>query len=172
MNVRGEVVAKLGDNIDTDAIIPFRWKAKTIDYKELAKHVFEDYDPSLVKKIKEGSILVAGENFGMGSSREQAPIALKYAGVRAIIAKSFARIFFRNAINLGLIVVESKDAAERVEEGDVVEIDLEKGVIRNLSKGEVYPSTKYPSLLLEILKEGSIYDYFRKHGRLPWDQGL
>lgn len=169
MNVRGRVAAKLGDNIDTDAIIPFRWKAKTIDYNELAKHVFEDYDPELVKKLGKDSILVAGENFGMGSSREQAPIALKYAGVRAIIAKSFARIFFRNAINLGLVVVESKEAPERLEEGDEVEIDLERGIIRNLTKGESYSSTRYPPLLLEILKEGSIYDYFRKHGKLPWD---
>ncbi|ALU11406.1 3-isopropylmalate dehydratase small subunit [Ignicoccus islandicus DSM 13165] len=167
--VKGRVVAKLGDNIDTDMIIPFRYKAKTVDYYELAKHVFEDLDPNLSKKIKPGDIVVAGRNFGMGSSREQAPIAIKYSGVSAVIAKSFARIFFRNAVNVGLPVIESPEAVEMIEEGDEVEIDLEKGVIRNLTKGKEVKVKPYPQMIMELLKEGGIYEYYKKHGKFPWE---
>ena len=167
--IRGRVVAKLGDNIDTDMIIPFRYKAKTTDYYELAKHVFEDLDPNLAKKIKPGDVVVAGKNFGMGSSREQAPIAIKYAGVSAVIAKSFARIFFRNSINIGLPVIESPEAVERIEEGDELEVDLERGVIKNLTKGEEYAFKPYPPMIMEIMKEGGIYEYFKKHGKFPWE---
>ncbi len=167
--VKGRVVAKLGDNIDTDMIIPFRYKAKTIDYNELAKHVFEDLDPNLSKKIKKGDVIVAGKNFGMGSSREQAPIAIKYSGVSAVIAKSFARIFFRNAVNVGLPVIESPEAVEMLEEGDEVEVDLERGVVRNLTKGKEVKFKPYPPMIMEILREGGIYEYYRKHGKFPWE---
>ncbi|UXD21576.1 3-isopropylmalate dehydratase small subunit [Ignicoccus pacificus DSM 13166] len=167
--IKGRVVAKLGDNIDTDMIIPFRYKAKTTDYYELAKHVFEDLDPELSKKIKPGDIVVAGKNFGMGSSREQAPIAIKYSGVSAVIAKSFARIFFRNAINIGLPVIEAPEAVDKTDEGDELEIDLEKGVIRNLTKGWEVKFKPYPKMLMEIMKEGGIYNYYKAHGKFPWE---
>nr|WP_148202198.1 3-isopropylmalate dehydratase small subunit [Ignicoccus hospitalis] len=167
--IKGRVVAKLGDNIDTDMIIPFRYKAKTTDYYELAKHVFEDLDPELAKRIKPGDVVVAGKNFGMGSSREQAPIAIKYSGVSAVIAKSFARIFFRNAINIGLPVIEAPEVVDETEEGDELEVDLEKGVIRNLTKGKEYSFKPYPPMIMEVMKEGGIYEYFKKHGKFPWE---
>ncbi|HIH90205.1 3-isopropylmalate dehydratase small subunit [Ignicoccus hospitalis] len=167
--MKGRVVAKLGDNIDTDMIIPFRYKAKTTDYYELAKHVFEDLDPELAKRIKPGDVVVAGKNFGMGSSREQAPIAIKYSGVSAVIAKSFARIFFRNAINIGLPVIEAPEVVDETEEGDELEVDLEKGVIRNLTKGKEYSFKPYPPMIMEVMKEGGIYEYFKKHGKFPWE---
>jgi len=167
--IKGRVVAKLGNNIDTDMIIPFRYKAKTTDYYELAKHVFEDLDPNLAKKIKPGDIIVAGKNFGMGSSREQAPIAIKYSGVSAVVAKSFARIFFRNSINVGLPVIEAPEAVDKIEEGDELEIDIEKGVIRNLTKGWEESFKPYPPMIMEIMKAGGIYDYVKTNGRFPWE---
>ena len=125
---------KFGDDINTDEIIPARY-LNTSDPQELAKHVMEDADPEFPKKVKPGDIIVAGKNFGCGSSREHAPIAIKAAGVSAVIAKSFARIFYRNAINIGLPIFESPEAVEGIEEGDIVEINPETGVIKNLTKG-------------------------------------
>jgi 3-isopropylmalate/(R)-2-methylmalate dehydratase small subunit len=167
--IKGRVVVKLGDNVDTDTIIPFRYKAKTTDYYELAKHVFEDLDPDLSKKIKPGDVIVAGKNFGMGSSREQAPIAIKYSGVSAVIAKSFARIFFRNAINIGLPVIEAPKVVDKIDEGDELEIDLESGVIMNLAKGWEAKFKPYPRMLMEIMKEGGIYNYYKAHNKFPWE---
>jgi len=167
--IKGRVVAKLQDNVDTDMIIPFRYKAKTTDYYELAKHVFEDLDPELSKKIKPGDIVVAGRNFGMGSSREQAPIAIKYSGISAVIAKSFARIFFRNSINIGLPVIEAPAAVDKTDEGDEIEIDLERGIIRNLTKGWEERFTPYPAMIMEIMKEGGIYEYYKRHAKFPWE---
>ena len=131
MIIRGKVL-KLGDNIDTDLIIPGRYLQIT-DFNELKKHIFEDLGKEVAKKVKEGTIIVAGENFGCGSSREQAPRVLKAAGVSAVIAKSFARIFFRNAINIGLPIFISKDFSEKVQDGSEIEIDTKSGVIRDLT---------------------------------------
>ena len=126
-----------GDNIDTDLIIAARY-LNTSNPTELAKHVMEDADPEFVKKISSGDIIVAGENFGCGSSREHAPVAIKYAGLSAVIAKSFARIFYRNAFNTGLVILEVKEA-DKIAEGDGLEIDLAAGTVRNLTKNESYP---------------------------------
>ena len=125
---------KFGDDINTDEIIPARY-LNTSEPSELAKHVMEDADPEFPEKVQEGDIIVAGKNFGCGSSREHAPIAIKAAGVSAVIAKSFARIFYRNAINIGLPIFESPEAVEGIEEGDIVEINPETGVIKNVTKG-------------------------------------
>jgi 3-isopropylmalate dehydratase, small subunit (EC 4.2.1.33) len=130
--IRGRVW-KFKDDVDTDQIIPARYLVTT-DPKELAKHVMEDADPTFPSKVKEGDILVAGKNFGCGSSREHAPLAIKGAGIAAVVAESFARIFFRNAINLGLLIIESPEAAREAEEGDILEIDINQGVIRNVTK--------------------------------------
>ena len=124
---------KFGDDINTDEIIPARY-LNTSEPSELAKHVMEDADPEFPEKVQEGDIIVAGKNFGCGSSREHAPIAIKAAGVSAVIAKSFARIFYRNAINIGLPIFESPEAVEGIEEGDIVEINPETGVIKNVTK--------------------------------------
>ncbi|OYT53181.1 MAG: 3-isopropylmalate dehydratase [Candidatus Altiarchaeales archaeon ex4484_2] len=139
-----------GDDVNTDYIISGRYKFKTLDNRELAKHVMEDLDPDFYSKISGGDFLVAGRNFGCGSSREQAPLAIKYAGISAVIAKSFARIFYRNAINVGLPVLECM-RVEEIREGDVLDVNL---------KLDVKP---LPDVMLEILEEGGLADYFRKH---------
>src|SRR4030067_851436 len=136
MILRGRVW-KFGDNIDTDAIIPARY-LNTSDPEELAKHVMEDADRNFASKVKAGDLIVAGANFGCGSSREHAPIAMKAAGIQAVAAKSFARIFYRNAFNIGLPIFESEEASEKIREGDEIEIDADRGKIRNITKGEEY----------------------------------
>src|SRR3990170_7034286 len=133
MLVSGRAV-KFGDNVDTDVIIPGRYLV-LIDSKELAQHAMEGLDPAFTKKAKAGAIVVAGKNFGCGSSREQAPIALKYAGVKCVVAESFARIFYRNAINIGLPVVECKNVSSKVAEGDALTVDLKIGLVKDESKG-------------------------------------
>lgn len=138
-----------GDNIDTDLIIAARY-LNTSNPTELAKHVMEDADPEFVKKISSGDIIVAGENFGCGSSREHAPVAIKYAGLSAVIAKSFARIFYRNAFNTGLVILEVKEA-DKIAEGDELEIDLAAGTVRNLTKNESYPFNAIPPFMMELL---------------------
>ncbi|MCC6042070.1 MAG: 3-isopropylmalate dehydratase small subunit [Candidatus Verstraetearchaeota archaeon] len=153
---------KFGDNVDTDVIIPFKYKARTIDPQELAQHVMEGIDPDFPKKVRPGDVIVAGRNFGCGSSREQAPLAIKAAGIAAVVAESFARIFFRNAINIGLPVLEIKGIFEKTDNGDVLEIDLQQGIVRNLSKSLAFKATPMPDMLMEILKEGGLVNYIKK----------
>ncbi len=161
MKFRGRVW-KFGDNVDTDQIIPARY-LNTSDPYELAKHVMEDSEhPNFAKEHKEGDIIVAGRNFGSGSSREHAPIAIKYSGVPVVVAKSFARIFFRNAINIGLPIVEAPEAVDEIEHGDEIEVDLEKGVIKNLRTGKEYQATKFPKELQDILKAGGLMAYAKE----------
>jgi len=152
---------KFGDDINTDEIIPARY-LNTSDPKELAKHVMEDADPEFPKKVQKGDVIVAGKNFGCGSSREHAPIAIKAAGVSAVIAKSFARIFYRNAINIGLPIFESPEAVEGIEEGDVVEINPETGVIKNLTKGTEYKATPIPPDIRKIMEAGGLMEYAKQ----------
>ncbi len=153
-------VIKVGDNIDTDIIIPGKYLVYT-DPETLGKHAMEPLIPEFYKRAK-GAVLVAGKNFGMGSSREQAVVALKGAGVKAVVAESFARIFYRNAINQGLPVVEAPGISKEVEDGDEIEIDLERGVVRIPKKGKEIKATKMPPMLLEILKEGGLVPYLKK----------
>lgn len=160
MAIKGRVW-KFKDDIDTDAIIPARYLVTT-DPKELAKHVMEDADPSFPSKVKEGDIIVAGKNFGCGSSREHAPLAIKGAGILAVIAESFARIFYRNAINLGLLIIESPEAARETSEGDEVEIDIDRGIIKNLTTGKEYSFRPLPDSLQAIMKAGGLMEYARE----------
>jgi 3-isopropylmalate/(R)-2-methylmalate dehydratase small subunit len=152
---------KVGDNVDTDLILPSRYLVLT-DPSKLAEHAMEGVDPDFSKKAKNGIILVAGKNFGCGSSREQAPIALKHSGVKCVIAESFARIFYRNAINIGLPAVECKGIARGVEAGDELMVKVEEGSILNKSKDVSLKSTPLPDFLLEVLKEGGIINYLKK----------
>jgi 3-isopropylmalate dehydratase small subunit len=157
---------KFGDNIDTDQIIPARYLV-TSDPAELGRHCLEDADPDFVRKVKPGDILVGGRNFGCGSSREHAPIAIKAAGIAAVVARSFARIFFRNSINLGLPLFET-DAASRIEEGDALELNPITGEIRNLTRGETYQAQPLPPFAREILAAGGLMKYVaRKKGLTP-----
>jgi 3-isopropylmalate/(R)-2-methylmalate dehydratase small subunit len=149
-----------GDNIDTDLIIPGKYLVIT-DPKELAKHVFENIIESFYTKVKPGDIIVAGKNFGCGSSREQAPLVIKHAGISAVIAKSFARIFFRNAINIGLPVIISDKARDVIKENEVILIDLENGYIER-ENGERLMIEKYPKFLLEILKDGGLLQTLKR----------
>jgi 3-isopropylmalate dehydratase small subunit len=149
---------KFGKNIDTDAIIPAR-HCNTSDPVELAKHCMEDADPEFVHKMQQGDLIVADSNFGCGSSREVAPISIKAAGVSAVIAKSFARIFFRNSINIGLPILESAEAVDGIKEGDLVEIEPAAGLIRNLTRGEDYQAAPYPEFLQQIIERGGLIPY-------------
>ncbi len=149
---------KFGKNIDTDAIIPAR-HCNTSDPVELAKHCMEDADPEFVHKMQPGDLIVADSNFGCGSSREVAPISIKAAGVSAVIAKSFARIFFRNAINIGLPILESSEASDGIQEGDLVEIEPASGVIRNLTRQQEYRAAPYPEFLQQIIALGGLLPY-------------
>ena len=154
MKVQG-TVHKYGDNVDTDVIIPARY-LNTADRKELAAHCMEDLDAGFSSRVKKGDIIVAGANFGCGSSREHAPISIKESGVSAVIAETFARIFYRNAINIGLAILESKDAAENIDSGDVVEVDYETGSIINHTKGEVYCAKPFPPFIQDIIAKGGL----------------
>jgi len=158
MRFRGKVW-KFGDNVDTDQIIPARY-LNTSDPYELAQRVMEDSEhPNFAKEHQPGDIIVAGRNFGSGSSREHAPIAIKYAGVPVVVAKSFARIFFRNAINIGLPIVEAQEAVDEINHGDELEVDLDSGVIRNLTTGKEYKAAKFPEELQAILRAGGLMEY-------------
>jgi 3-isopropylmalate/(R)-2-methylmalate dehydratase small subunit len=157
--VKGRVW-KFGDNIDTDLIIAARY-LNTSDPEELAKHIMEDADPDFVNKLNSGDIIVAGENFGCGSSREHAPIALKSAGVGAVVAQSFARIFYRNAFNMGLMIFEIEDSS-KIDEGDVISIDIEKGVVVNETKDESYKFTPIPPFMQELVDAGGLIEYAKK----------
>jgi 3-isopropylmalate dehydratase small subunit len=149
-----------GDNIDTDRIIPGKY-TKTLDVSSLAEHVMEDLDPDFHKKFVKGDIVVAGDNFGCGSSREQAPVALKVAGVSCVIAKFYARIFFRNAINIGLPVLEIPE--HDIETGDELEIDMANGIVLNKTKNKTYNSTKLPKVMMDIVNEGGLVNYLKKN---------
>ena len=162
MKAQGTVY-KYGDNIDTDVIIPARY-LNTQDAKELASHCMEDIDKSFVTKVKQGDIMVGGENFGCGSSREHAPLAIKSAGVDCVIAKSFARIFYRNAINIGLPILECEAAADAIEAGDEVAVDFDTGVITNLSKGETYQAQPFPPFIQDIIRAGGLMNSIRQKG--------
>ncbi len=160
MTIKGKVW-KFKDNIDTDVIIPARY-LNTSDPEELALHCMEDYDSEFVKKMDKGDIIVAGKNFGCGSSREHAPIALKAAGVSCVIAKSFARIFFRNAINIGLPIFESKDITVQCSEGDFLKVDTAKGVIENINKNKVYKLNPLPVFIQNIISLGGLREYVKE----------
>jgi len=160
VKIRGRVW-KFGADIDTDAIIPARY-LNSSDPLELAKHCMEDADPEFPAKVRKGDIIVAGKNFGCGSSREHAPIAIKAAGVSAVVAKSFARIFYRNAFNIGLPIFESPDAVDAIDEGDEVLIDTKKGTITNLKTGKQYPSTAFPPFMSELIKAGGLINYVKR----------
>ncbi len=160
MILRGKVW-RFGNDIDTDAIIPARY-LNTSDPEELARHVMEDADSYFPNKVKAGDIIVAGKNFGCGSSREHAPIAIKTAGIQAVIAKSFARIFYRNAFNIGLPIFESAEASEKIKEGDEVEIDADNGIIKDLTKGEEYTAKPIPSFMQELISAGGLVEWTKK----------
>lgn len=153
-------VWKFGNNVDTDLIIPARY-LNTHDPAELAKHAMEDADPNWVKKMKPGDFIIGGENFGCGSSREHAPLALKAAGVPVVIAKSFARIFYRNAINIGLPIMESIEAAEEIKEGDEVEVDLTSGKIKDLTTGKIFQAQPFPEFMQKIIKAGGLIKHIK-----------
>lgn len=163
MEIQGRVHL-LGDHIDTDVIIPARYLV-TDDPEELARHCFEDLDPGLRSRIRPGDILVAGENFGQGSSREHAPIAIKALGVGAMVAKSFARIFYRNAFNVGLPLLESAEAHDRAADGDEIALDLSAGRVRNLTRGETYRASPVPAFMQRLLEAGGIVGYVRSQLR-------
>ena len=148
-------VHKYGDNVDTDVIIPARY-LNSPDAKELAQHCMEDIDPDFVKNVKQGDIIVANENFGCGSSREHAPISIKASGVSCVIATTFARIFYRNAINVGLPILECKEASQKIENGDKVDIDFDTGKITNVTKGETYQAEPFPEFIQNIINKGGL----------------
>lgn len=151
-----------GDEINTDYIISGRYKFKTLDMSELAKHIMEDLDPEFYSKLKPGDFIVAGANFGCGSSREQAPLAIKHANIGAVIAKSFARIFFRNAVNVGLVLIEADTSG--IESGDNLYVDLENGLIKNMTKNKEIRFKPLPDFMLKVLKDGGLVEHFKKHG--------
>lgn len=148
-------VHKYGDNVDTDVIIPARY-LNTPDMQELAQHCMEDIDADFAKNVQKGDIMVAKSNFGCGSSREHAPAAIKASGISCVIAKTFARIFYRNAINIGLPIIECEEAAEKIDNGDEVEIDFDSGVITNKTKNETYQGQSFPEFLINIINSNGL----------------
>ncbi|MCI8573284.1 MAG: 3-isopropylmalate dehydratase small subunit [Oscillibacter sp.] len=154
MNVQG-TVHKYGDHIDTDVIIPARY-LNTQDHKELASHCMEDIDKDFVKKVRPGDIIAAGVNFGCGSSREHAPVAIKASGVSCVIAANFARIFYRNSINIGLAILECPAASAAIENGDEVSVDFDTGVITNLTKNETYQAEPFPPFIKDMIEKGGL----------------
>ena len=154
MNAHG-TVHKYGDHVDTDVIIPARY-LNTQSHQELASHCMEDIDKTFITKVKDGDIMVAGVNFGCGSSREHAPIAIKASGISCVIAKTFARIFYRNAINIGLPILECEAASDAIAAGDEVSVDFDTGVITNLTKNETYQAEPFPSFIQEIISKGGL----------------
>ncbi|MCI5592512.1 MAG: 3-isopropylmalate dehydratase small subunit [Oscillospiraceae bacterium] len=156
MLFEGKVI-KYGDNVDTDVIIPARY-LNTIDKKELASHCMEDLDATFTSRVQDGDIMVAGYNFGCGSSREHAPIAIKESGIALVIAKSFARIFYRNSINIGLPIIECPEAVDAISEGDKLKADMDAGVIYNLTTGEEYKAEPFPAFIQEIITTGGLIE--------------
>lgn len=163
MELKGKAF-KFGDDINTDLIISGKYKFKTLDMRELAKHVLEDARPNFYDELSSGDFIVAGRNFGCGSSREQAPLAIKFADISGIIAKSFARIFYRNSINVGLPVIICEEA-DKIDEGDELSVDLEKGRIHNKTKGIELDASPIPPFMMEILSDGGLIEYFNKGNR-------
>ncbi len=152
---------KFGNDLDTDVIIPARY-LNTFDPEELAKHLMEDADKDFRGKVKPGDVIVAGKNFGCGSSREHAPIAIKAAGIQAVIAKSFARIFYRNAFNIGLPIFESVEASEKIKEADLIGIDASNGIIKNLTTNEEYKANPIPPFMQELISAGGLVEWTKK----------
>lgn len=150
------------DNVNTDYVISGRYKFRIKDMKELSKYLFEDMDPEFYKKIKSGDYIVAGENFGCGSSREQAPWVIKEAGISAVLAKSFARIFFRNAFNIGLSAVECD--TDKINDGDIIELDIEKEEVINHTQNKTIKTATIPKLMRQFLKDGGVIEHFKKYG--------
>ena len=164
MRLEGKSI-KLGDNINTDFIISGRYKFSITDMKELAKHIMEDIDPAFPSKITPGrSIIVAGNNFGMGSSREQAPLVIKEAGIVAVLSPKFARIFYRNSFNIGLPLIETDTS--KIDESDELEIDLDSGIVKNLTKNIELKIKPFPQFMQSLLQEGGIVNYYKKYGEL------
>jgi len=149
------------DNVDTDVIIPARY-LNTSDAKELAKYCMEDIDKTFVEGVQDGDVMVAGENFGCGSSREHAPIALKASGISVVIAKTFARIFYRNAINIGLPILENKDLPDEIKKGDEIEVDLSAGTIKNITQNKKYSCSPFPDSIQNLIQEGGLINYTKK----------
>ena len=160
MKFEGKVI-KYGDNVDTDVIIPARY-LNTIDKKELASHCMEDLDKTFISRVQSGDIMVAGFNFGCGSSREHAPIAIKESGISLVIAKSFARIFYRNSINIGLPILECPEAIDAINEGDQLEADLDNGVIYNRTTGKEYKTQPFPQFIQNIILGGGLVESVKK----------
>ncbi len=160
MKFEGKVI-KYGDNVDTDVIIPARY-LNTIDKKELASHCMEDLDKTFISRVQKGDIMVAGFNFGCGSSREHAPIAIKESGISLVIAKSFARIFYRNSINIGLPILECPQAVDAISEGDKLEVDLDNGVIYNKTSGKEYKTQPFPQFIQNIILSGGLVESVKK----------
>ncbi len=159
--VKGKVI-KYGDNIDTDVIIPARY-LNSSDPGELALHCMEDIDRDFASKVQSGGIMAAGKNFGCGSSREHAPIAIKASGISCVIAETFARIFYRNAINIGLPIVECPEAVREVTEGDMIEVDFDSGEITNVTKGKTYKSTPFPEFMKKLMASNGLMNYIKDY---------
>lgn len=162
MNNTGYVF-KYGDNVDTDVIIPARY-LNTTNHKELALHCMEDIDLSFVDRVNQGDVIVADKNFGCGSSREHAPIAIKASGISCVIASSFARIFYRNAINIGLPILECEEAVKNIDDGDEISVDIAKGVITNLTKNQTYETEPFPEFMQDLINQGGLIAYINKKG--------
>jgi 3-isopropylmalate dehydratase small subunit len=160
MNAKGKAI-KYGDNVDTDVIIPARY-LNTSEPAELAKHCMEDIDASFINKVEQGDIMVGGKNFGCGSSREHAPIAIKASGISCVIAETFARIFYRNAINIGLPILECPEAAKAINDGHKVEVDFDSGSILNLSTGKMYKAQPFPPFMQELIAADGLIEYLKK----------
>ena len=160
MNAKGRV-HKFGDNVDTDVIIPARYLNRS-DEQWLASHCMEDIDADFAKNVKKGDIMVAEANFGCGSSREHAPIAIKASGISCVIASTFARIFYRNAINIGLAILECDEAAKNIKDGDEVEVDFDSGLIKNLTDGKTYQAQPFPDFIQNIIKNGGLMNSIEK----------
>ena len=159
MEARGSVF-KYGDNIDTDVIIPARY-LNTQNARELADHCMEDIDKTFITRVQAGDIMVGGENFGCGSSREHAPLAIKTAGIACVIAASFARIFYRNAINIGLAILECEEASDKIQDGDEVAIAFDTGIITNVTRNETYQALSFPDFIKEIIAKGGLLNSIR-----------
>jgi len=158
-----------GDDINTDIIIPFRLKARTNTPEEMAQYCMYGADPDFYKKVAKGDFIVAGKNFGGGSSREQAPVSIKYAGIAAVVAESFSRIFTRNCFAIGLPILEVKDVTKMVKQGDKIEVDMNSLSVRNTRDGTELKSRPWPQFLTDILKAGGIVEYYKKNKKFPWE---
>lgn len=170
-NITGNLKGRawvFGDNINTDIIIPFRFKSRTNDPYEMAKYAMYGFDPDFHKKISFGDIIVAGRNFGGGSSREQAPVALKYAGISAVISESFARIFYRNAFTIGLPALEIPEIKGKINQGDEVKINLITFIAKNVETNETFNARKVPEFMRQMLLEGGLVQYYKKYKQFPW----